>query len=203
MRAKGVYSATSAVKGRRHDGETAFVTPTRGPAGIRAVCFDVDGTLTDGRICVDDLGRGMRLFDVHDGFAMAWYRDLGGILILCSGKTSDAVAARARELRITHVVQGSRDKVADLTPVLAQLGLAWDELAAIGDDLPELPLMRKCGYAVAVATAAAEVRAAADFVTTRPGGRGAVREALEHILRATGQWAQVLRHYGVEAGTPS
>ncbi len=164
---------------------------------IRAVCLDVDGVLTDGRLYIDDTGRGARLFDVHDGFALYWYQRLGGIVVICSGKHSEAVAVRAAELGITHVVQGSRDKPADLAPRLAEIGLGWSELAVIGDDLPDVPLLHRCGFPIAVANAVDEVKAVAQLVTRRAGGRGAVREALEHLMRATGRWAEVQAHYGL------
>lgn len=164
---------------------------------IRGVCLDVDGVLTDGRLYIDDTGRGARLFDVHDGFALYWYQRLGGIVVICSGKQSDAVAVRAAELGIAHVIQGSRDKTADLVPLLDRIGLGWSELAVIGDDLPDVPLLQRCGFPVAVANAVDEVKVVAQLVTRRAGGRGAVREALEHLMRATGRWAEVQTHYGL------
>lgn len=165
-------------------------------ADIRCLCLDVDGVLTDGRLPIDDAGVGGRRFHVHDGFAIYWYQRLGGTVVICSGKQSEAVAARARELGIAHVIQGSHDKLADLQPVLDQLNLSWDQVAVIGDDLPELPLMQHCGFPIAVANAVDEVKAAARLITRRPGGAGAVREAIEHLLRRSGRWAEVLQHYG-------
>lgn len=162
---------------------------------IRCLVLDVDGVLTDGQVLVRDDGAGARAFHVHDGFAIDWFQKLGGVVVICSGKTSDAVAARARELRIQHVIQGSRDKLGDLEPVLARLGLRLEQVAMVGDDLPDLPVMRRCGLPIAVADAVDEVKLCARLVTRRPGGRGAVREAIEHILGATGRWAEVLTHY--------
>ncbi len=162
---------------------------------IRCLCLDVDGVLTDGRLFVDDVGRGARRFHVHDGFAIQWYQRLGGTVIICSGKRSEAVGFRAAELGIKHVILGSGDKVADVSPLLDRLGFTLEQLAMIGDDLPDLPLMRRCGRSIAVANAVDEVKAAADVVTVRSGGHGAVREAIEHLMNASGHWAQVVEHY--------
>lgn len=164
-------------------------------ADIRCLCLDVDGVLTDGRLFVDDAGHGARIFHVHDGLALDWFQRLGGVVVVCSGKRSVAAAARARELGIKHVIQGSQDKLADLRPLLAQLGLDLSQTAAIGDDLPDLPLLLHCGFPIAVANAVAEVQAAARLITRRPGGHGAVREAVEHLLRQSGRWSAVLAHY--------
>ncbi len=167
---------------------------------IRCVVLDVDGVLTDGSLYTHDDGRGGRVFNVHDGFAIAWWLRLGLGVVICSGKESPAVAARAAELRIEHVIQGSRDKLGDLTAILPRLGVGLPQVAMIGDDLPDIPVLRVCGYPIAVANAVDEVKAAARYVTRRTGGQGAVREALEHLLRAGGRWSEVLAAYGVPAG---
>jgi 3-deoxy-D-manno-octulosonate 8-phosphate phosphatase (KDO 8-P phosphatase) len=162
---------------------------------IRALILDVDAVLTDGRIFVCDDGRQSRAFHVHDGFAIRWFQKLGGIVILCSGKRSDAVAARAAELGIERVIQGSEDKLRDVEAALANAGLRLTQAAVVGDDLPDVPLMRACGYAIAVANAVEEARRAARYCTSRAGGCGAVREAIEHLLRRDGRWEQVLARY--------
>ena len=164
---------------------------------IRCLCLDVDGVLTDGRVYWDDRGQGTRAFHVHDGFALRWFQRLGGVVVLCSGKTSEAVAARARELEIAHVVQGSRDKVGDLERVLTPLNLRFEQVAVLGDDLPDVPLLKRCALPMAVANAVDEVKRVARLVTKRSGGDGAVREAVEYVLRASGRWSEVLRHYGL------
>jgi len=162
------------------------------------VCLDVDGVLTDGRLWVDDQGRGARAFYVQDGLAIRWFEKLGGVVVICSGKRSEAVAARAGELGLKHVIQGSTDKLTDVQSVLVSLGLTFAQTAVIGDDLPDLPLMQQCGFPIAVANAVDEVKHAARLVTRRAGGQGAIREAFEHLLKQTGRWSQVLAHYGVE-----
>jgi 3-deoxy-D-manno-octulosonate 8-phosphate phosphatase (KDO 8-P phosphatase) len=163
---------------------------------IRALVLDADGVLTDGRIYMGPDGSSARAFHVQDGLAIHWFQKLGGLVIVISGKASPALEARTRELGIEHVIQGSRDKLADLLALLEPRALSLEQLAMIGDDLVDLPILRRCGYPIAVANAVAEVKAVARYVTRRAGGHGAVREAIEHLLRATGGWEQVLEHYG-------
>ena len=166
---------------------------------IRALCLDVDGVLTDGRFYVSDDGQTHRAFDTQDGLAIVWFARLVGPVIICTGKESQNVARRAAELAIKHVIQGSHDKLADMTKTLDQLNLKLEQLAMIGDDLPDLPLMMRCGYAIAVANAAPEVREVARMVTENTGGHGAVREAIEHLLRAAERWEEVVTHYRGQA----
>lgn len=165
-------------------------------SAIRCVILDVDGVLTDGRLIVHDNGSESRAFHVLDGFAISWYRRLGGMVIFCSGKSSPAVEVRGRELKVDHIVQGSSDKVADMLALFESTGLRFDEAAIVGDDLPDVGLMQRCGYPIAVANAIPEVARLARYVTRARGGRGAVREALEHIMRRDGTWLKVLQHYG-------
>lgn len=164
---------------------------------IRCLCLDCDGVLTDGRIYTHADGRSSRAFHVHDGFAIRCFQRTGGDVIILSGKDSPAVAARAEELGVSRVIQGSTDKLADLQAALADLSITLPEVAMIGDDLPDLPVLARCGFPIAVANAVPEVKAAARYVTQRPGGHGAVREAVEHLLRASGRWNGILEHYGV------
>ena len=162
---------------------------------IRCLCLDVDGVMTDGRLIVDHEGRTLRAFHVQDGLALHWWQRLGGTVIICTGKESGSVAARAQELGIEHVIQGSQDKLADLQRKLAELDIELDEVAMVGDDLPDLPVLRKCGYPIAVANAVPEVKAVARLVTERAGGAGAVRDAIEGLLRPIGRWPDVVAHY--------
>jgi 3-deoxy-D-manno-octulosonate 8-phosphate phosphatase (KDO 8-P phosphatase) len=157
--------------------------------------LDVDGTLTDGRLYIDDAGRPTRAFHVHDGLAIEWFQKLGGTPVILTAKSSSGIAARAAELGIRHVVQNSRDKLGDLRRVLSELGLALSETAAVGDDLNDLPVLRNVARSYAPANAAAEVKAAVTQVLQRAGGHGAVREAIEHLLREAGHWANVVAHY--------
>ncbi len=165
------------------------------PAPILALCLDVDGTLTDGRLYVHDDGTQSRAYHTQDGFAIRWFQRLGGTVLICTGKAGGSVRARAAELGIDLVIENSADKRADVAAALAARGIPLDRLAVIGDDLPDLPLLRVCGLPIAVANAVPEVRAAAAYVTQRSGGGGAVREAIEYILRADGRWSDVLAQY--------
>ena len=163
---------------------------------IRCLCLDVDGVLTDGRVRIDEDGRPMRAFHIRDGLAIRWFQRLGGVVVFLTGKESRGVEHRAKELDVEHVIQGSEDKLGDLTGYLDdKLKISLEETAMIGDDLPDLPVLLRCGYPIAVADAAAEVRHAARFVTTRRGGRGAVREGIEHLLKIAGRWSEVVAHY--------
>ena len=164
-------------------------------ADIRCLCLDVDGVLTDGRVYVDEDGRPLRAFHIHDGLAIHWFQRLVGPVVIITGKTSQGVAARARELDVRHLIQGSTDKLADLQQLLSRLDLRLEQVAAIGDDLLDLPVLKRCGFPIAVANAVDEVKAAARLVTQRPGGHGAVREAVEYLLREAGRWQDVTDHY--------
>lgn len=162
--------------------------------------MDVDGVLTDGRLWYGAGPEPLRAFDIQDGLAIRWFMRLGGTVVILTGKRSEAVAQRAAELGIEHVVQGSEDKLTDLRKLLELGSVALRDVAMIGDDLPDLPVLLACGYPIAVANAAAEVRAAAKYVTKRRGGDGAVREAIEHLLAEGRRWEQVVGHYQDMAG---
>lgn len=166
------------------------------PAQIRCVVLDVDGTLTDGRLHVNPAnGSEWRAFDVHDGLAIRLFQQAGGEVVICSGKGGGSIEQRAALLEIRHVIQRSTDKLGDLQGVLAALGVTLEQTAMMGDDLPDVNLMRHCGYAIAPANARPEVLANADLITNAPGGRGAVREALEFLMQQAGTWLDVLRRY--------
>lgn len=163
---------------------------------IRLICLDVDGVLTDGGIYLDDRGVETKRFHARDGLGLNIWKKLGGELAIITGRNGLAVRHRADELGIEHVFQGSTDKVADFGRLLNDLGLTASQAAMIGDDLPDLPVLRLCGYPMAVADAAREVREEAEYVTTRPGGLGAVREAVEHLLKAQDRWDEALELFG-------
>jgi 3-deoxy-D-manno-octulosonate 8-phosphate phosphatase (KDO 8-P phosphatase) len=153
--------------------------------------LDVDGVLTDGRITYTADGVELKSFHVRDGSGLVYWQRLGGKTAIISGRTSKAVDIRAAELGISLVIQGSSDKRADLDRALKATGLGAGEACAIGDDLPDLPMLRASGLAAAVADACPEVRAAAHYVTRTPGGRGAVREVVDLLLRAQGRWCEL------------
>jgi 3-deoxy-D-manno-octulosonate 8-phosphate phosphatase (KDO 8-P phosphatase) len=162
---------------------------------IRCLVLDVDGVLTDGRLWYGSSGEPWRAFHIHDGLAIRAFQQAGGVVAILTGKKSTAVATRAAELDIPYVIQGSDDKLRDLKDLLARLRIGLPEAAMIGDDLPDLAVLRVCGYPIAVANAVAEVKRVACFVTQQAGGDGAVREAIEHLMRENGGWERVVAGY--------
>ena len=159
---------------------------------IQLLCLDVDGVLTDGSINLDDLGVETKRFHVRDGTALRIWMDLGFQVAIITGRRGMGVRYRATELGIKHVIQGSADKRRDFDTLLETLEMTTAQAAMVGDDLPDLSVMRACGYPMAVADAVTEIKQIAAFTTVRPGGQGAVREAIEHLLKAKGQWNQAL-----------
>ena len=159
------------------------------------IVLDVDGVMTDGSIVIDDLGHETKCFHVRDGFGIKLWQRLGFHVAIITGRTGRAVVHRARELAITLVVQGAGDKWAELQRILARIELKPVQVACIGDDWPELGLMRKVGLPIAVADADERVRAAAAWTTKAPGGRGAVREAIERLIEAKGRMDQAAGMY--------
>jgi 3-deoxy-D-manno-octulosonate 8-phosphate phosphatase (KDO 8-P phosphatase) len=162
---------------------------------IRWVFLDVDGTLTDGRVYVLSDGTDGRAFHVLDGHAIKLGQQAGLRFALLSGRRSAAVEIRARELGIEELHQGILDKGPRIDEILDRLGVAPDAVCFMGDDLVDLPAMRRAGLAAAPADAVDEVRRAAHVVTTRRGGEGAVREVVELLLRTSGEWDRVTQHY--------
>lgn len=155
-------------------------------AGIELLVLDVDGVLTDGRIVYDDAGGEIRFFHVRDGSILKLWTGLGKRASIISGRRSGIVERRALELDLAPVYQGYPDKLPALRLLIAETGVHPSRICAFGDDLPDLPVLRNVGVGIAVADACEELRSHADYVTTNPGGRGAVREVVEMILKAQG-----------------
>jgi 3-deoxy-D-manno-octulosonate 8-phosphate phosphatase (KDO 8-P phosphatase) len=155
-------------------------------AKVELFVLDVDGVLTDGSIYLDDLGHETKRFHVRDGFGIRLWQKLGFEVAIITGRSGRALKHRAAELGIRHVTQGASDKGAALRTLLKKLRLEPGQVACIGDDWPELPLMRVAGLSFAVADADERVIAAADVVTCRPGGHAAVREAIDTMIHAKG-----------------
>jgi 3-deoxy-D-manno-octulosonate 8-phosphate phosphatase (KDO 8-P phosphatase) len=170
-------------------------TITERAKAVRLLVLDVDGVLTDGRITYTDAGDEIKRFHVRDGSGLKIWRSLGLHAAVISGRRSKAVERRAAELGLAPVLLGREEKRPALTELLAHLGLRPEQACAVGDDLPDLPVLRACGVRVAVADACAEVRAAADYVCRTDGGAGAVREAVEWLLALRGEWAGVVARY--------
>jgi 3-deoxy-D-manno-octulosonate 8-phosphate phosphatase (KDO 8-P phosphatase) len=162
------------------------MTPQQRAARTRMMVLDVDGVLTDGRLYYGPTGEEMKVFDVRDGHGIKMLLAAGVGVALLSARRSVIVAARARELGIEHVLQGQSDKAAAFGDLLAQAGIGAADCGYIGDDLPDLPVLRVAGFAATVADARDEVKAVAHWITPQPGGRGAVRALAEFVLRARG-----------------
>lgn len=166
---------------------------------IELIVSDVDGVLTDGSIVYNNEGIETKRFHIRDGLGIKVWQRLGGKFGLVTGRNSHIVNLRAGELGIEIVRQGTEQKLAALRELSGQFGLRPEQICYIGDDLPDLPAVRWAGLGVAVADGCSEVREAAHYVTTLPGGRGAVRETIELILRAQQRWDDVVQKY---EGTP-
>lgn len=151
---------------------------------IRLLVLDVDGVLTDGRLYFGARGEALKVFDVRDGYGLTALQRAGVAVAVISGRRSGAVRARCRELRVRHVYQGVEDKLAVFERLRARLKLARNVCACVGDDLPDVPLMRVVAISFAVADAHPAVRRVASVVTHRGGGRGAVREVCDLLLAA-------------------
>lgn len=151
---------------------------------VRLAVFDVDGVMTDGTLYIGAQGEAFKAFNILDGHGVKMLQSAGVATAILSGRSSEAVSRRAAELGIRHVVQGAEDKVAAFEQMRARLGLEASACAFVGDDLPDLAVMRLCGFAVAVANASEPVKSAAHYVTRAHGGRGAVREFCDLVLRA-------------------
>ncbi len=160
---------------------------------IRLLILDVDGVLTDGRLYFDAKGEALKVFHVRDGHGIKLAQRAGIEVALVSGRRSDPTYHRAKELGISRFHEGVRDKVAVLEEIMAAMQIEATQVAAVGDDLVDLPLMSRVGLAVAVADAVPEVLAAAHWLTANPGGRGAVREVCDLLLKAQGKWKEIVR----------
>jgi len=168
--------------------------------GIRLVLLDVDGVLSDGGIYLwadsDGMRREAKRFDAQDGLAIKLLMAAGLEVIIVSGRFSDATAMRAEELGVTECHQDpAARKLPVVTDILSRRGFEWEEVAMLGDDLADVPVLRKVGLPVAVANAVPEVREIAAVVTTARGGRGAVREFARALLQAQGCWEALLSDY--------
>jgi 3-deoxy-D-manno-octulosonate 8-phosphate phosphatase (KDO 8-P phosphatase) len=162
---------------------------------IKLLLMDCDGVLTDGRIWLFDNGEEQKGFHTRDGLGIELWHRAGFKSGIISGRSSTAVTRRAQGLGMSFVVQGVKDKVQAFNETVAQAGVNTDEVAFIADDLNDIPLMLRSGFAVAVADAAVEARERAHYVTKVAGGQGAVREVIELILKAQGRWEELTADY--------
>lgn len=167
------------------------------PTSIKLLIFDVDGVLTDGSILIDDHGVESKRFHVRDGFAIKAAMAVGLKVGVLTGRSTRAVTLRMLDLGVNLFIQGVQDKAIGFETLCQQAGVEPHEAAYLGDDLIDLPAMLRCGYPMAVTDAVSEVRSEAKYVTQGRGGRAAVREAVEHILKAQGRWDEVVEKYAI------
>ena len=155
---------------------------------LKLLLLDVDGVLTDGSILVHADGSESKQFNIRDGAGIVWAQRAGLSIGLLSARVADATAVRAAQLGITIVSMGGANKLSGYERILADAGLTDEQVGYMGDDRQDLPVLRRAGFSAAPADAAPEVRAAVQWVSASGGGRGAVRECIEHVLRSQGAW---------------
>jgi 3-deoxy-D-manno-octulosonate 8-phosphate phosphatase (KDO 8-P phosphatase) len=160
---------------------------------IKMLVLDVDGVLTDGRIIVDARGRETKNFNVLDGMGIVLWRQAGGKTAIISARRTSVVEHRARDLKIDKTYQGVYPKLKAYDKLLREFKLRDEDICFVGDDLPDLTIIRRAGWGVAVANARPEIKRAAGYVTQTAGGYGAVREVVEMILKAQGHWLGIMR----------
>lgn len=159
---------------------------------IQMLLLDVDGVLTDGGIILGSNGQELKVFNVQDGMGITLAKSGGMKIGMITGRRSEVVALRAQELHVDALYQGVCDKLDTYTEILDSYGLQDGEICYVGDDLSDVPVMRRVGVAVAVANAREEVKKVANYITNNNGGGGAVREVVELLLKSKGKWKMVL-----------
>lgn len=165
---------------------------------VSLLVLDVDGVLTDGTIRIDDNGVQSRVFHIHDGLGIRLWKAVGRKVAILTSKDSPAVVARAEMLKIDVIEKGVDDKLPGFERILAATGAKPEQTAYVGDDLLDAVVMRKVGFPIAVANAVDEIKEISRYVTELPGGQGAVREAIEHILRRDERWTAALATIGAD-----
>jgi 3-deoxy-D-manno-octulosonate 8-phosphate phosphatase (KDO 8-P phosphatase) len=162
---------------------------------VELLLLDVDGVLTDGGIIIDDRGLETKRFDVRDGLGISLLIRAGIEVGFITGRSSPVVVRRARELKVRIVYQGVQNKSAIYAKIKSRMGLKDDQVAYIGDDIVDLPILKEAGLGIAVRDGWAELKRQVDYVTLAPGGKGAVREVAELLLRAQGKWDRLTCRY--------
>jgi len=162
---------------------------------IKLLVLDVDGVLTDGTIAVDSRGEESKFFNAVDGHGIRLWRRAGLKVAFISGRASPPVGRHAEKLGVDYVYQNCHDKLPVLEKLVEELGLSAGDVAYVGDDLPDLPAIKYAGFGVAVAGAVEEVKQHADYITTKQGGNGAVREVIEYLLKNMGRWQELMKRY--------
>jgi len=169
--------------------------PTVNLSAIEMLVLDVDGVLTDGRIITHNDGSESKCFHVLDGHGIRLWQRAGLKVAWLSGRGSVATSRRAEELQIPYVLQDCQEKLPALKKLLEEVDVVAQNVAYVGDDVMDLPVIRYVGFGVAVANAVDEVKECADYITARPGGAGAVREVIEYVLKGSGRWRSLMERY--------
>jgi 3-deoxy-D-manno-octulosonate 8-phosphate phosphatase (KDO 8-P phosphatase) len=164
-------------------------------ADIKLLVLDVDGVMTDGTITINADNSESKSFNSLDGHGIRMWQRAGLKVAILSGRNSAPTYYRAAQLNIEYVFQDCHDKLPVLKKLIEQLSLKPQQVAFVGDDVPDLPVLRYVGFAASVANAVEEVKDCADYVTNLPGGKGAVREVIEHILKKSGKWQELMERY--------
>ncbi len=164
-------------------------------AKVKLLILDVDGVLTDGRIVLGNYGDELKFFDIQDGHGMVMLRRAGFVTVLLSGRKSRINQKRAKEMCVAKVYQNAHDKLKVFEKILKKFRVSAEEVCFIGDDLIDLPVLARVGFSVGVKNAVEEVRRATHYVTERSGGRGAVREVTDILLKAQNHWAEATKEY--------
>jgi 3-deoxy-D-manno-octulosonate 8-phosphate phosphatase (KDO 8-P phosphatase) len=162
---------------------------------VRVLILDVDGVLTDGRIIIDDHGVESKFFDVKDGHGLKLLMRADVQVVILSGRKSEATRYRAQELGISKVYQNVHNKVEAYRQILEEMDFEEHQTGYVGDDLVDLPILKRAGFSAVVADSVEEVKAFADYISEKEGGRGAVREISEMILKSQGKWGEVTGRY--------
>jgi len=164
-------------------------------ADIEMLVMDVDGVLTDGTLIINGDGSESKSFNSLDGHGIRMWQRIGLKVAIISGRASEPTKLRAEQLQIEYIFQDCHHKLTVFKELLEQVGLSPEKVAYIGDDVTDLPVIRYAGFGVTVANAVDEVKQHADYITTRPGGSGAVREVIEYILKKSNRWQQLMARY--------
>jgi len=162
---------------------------------IKLLLLDVDGVLTDGRIIYDSQGNELKAFDVKDGHGLKLLQRAGIEVGIITGRSSQVVVKRAAELGIDILYQGALSKLEPYQEILSQHGLTDEQVAYVGDDVVDLPILRRVGFSATVADAVPDVLQLVDYVASKPGGRGAVREICDLLIKASGRWEELTQRY--------
>ena len=162
---------------------------------LKMLVLDVDGVLTDGSIIIDADGRESKRFNLLDGHGIRMWHRAGFSSAIISGREAGATTARAKQMEIKHIYENCHKKLECFEKLLADTKIKPEEIVYIGDDVLDIPVMRRVGFGVAVCNASDDTKEHADYITKKPGGSGAVREVIEYILRTKGVWAELMKRY--------